>query len=650
MDREKFTKLIQEGINLAMQERLDEAIAIFQSIKREDSPIQYTEAQLNLGVALYKGNKIDNAITVFQKIKREDSTKFYAKAQNNIGLIFDKKGEIEKAIDSYKNVAREDLPESYAIAQLNLGVLFEQKQDCNKAIEAYQRITREDSPEIYARAQFYLALLLDETEEEQKDINKIINIYSNITRSDSPNYYAMAQINLGILWKRLNKTKNEIIAYHNIKPEDSKELYARAQLYLGDIFECMGNISEAITAYKNSREYFYFESNSGIMILNIADSNQRSILNTIYNLINNLMNHLIITHETQDFESKFAHYTNPSVAWKLIAYKIIKNTKVEENNKKTSAFRLSLIKNVNDPMEGLTLYKFLQQSCLLDEKFFKQSEITNISKYTFISCFTFNHDSLNQFRLYGKENNQEASGISIVFSRDFFNFNKDNNINAMINLEINKILDYSKEQNSKKDSNSKILLGKQPLYRCIYLDPDTGYISLAKRDKTTFYRELYAEKKDIEEISKESDNKWNIYFDFITNKEEITKLYLQDISYKIKELSSVKDTSVEEKRYIFETLNFILLPLQYLVKHAAFQEEQECRMIYITSLNNEKIQLDWESKQVYIEYEPEVKAHLDKIYLSPGALIYEDFFRHELDDLNNPKKRVRISSNPFRNK
>ena len=73
-------------------------------------------------------------------------------------------------------------------------------------------------------------------------------------------------------------------------------------------------------------------------------------------------------------------------------------------------------------------------------------------------------------------------------------------------------------------------------------------------------------------------------------------------------------------------------------------------MMYITSLDNKKIQLDWESKQVYIEYEPKVNDYLDKIYLSPGALIYEDFFRHELDDPKNPKKRVRISSNPFRNK
>jgi hypothetical protein len=309
-------------------------------------------------------------------------------------------------------------------------------------------------------------------------------------------------------------------------------------------------------------------------------------------------------------------------------------------------------------MEGLTLHKFLQQSCLLSKDFFIFGKEINYSEYVFISCFTFNHDSLNQFRLYGKENNQEASGVSLVFPSNFFDFNPDNHINAIIGLKNNKDPDLFKEKNTEIGSNSKQLLNKQPLYRCIYLDPDTGYVSLAKRDKVTFYRELLAQGKNIKELSEDAEIKWNDYIDkHIIKIEKSAKESLEQLSTEIqnlytdiKDLLDKKELLDSEKTHILETLHFILLPLQYLVKHAAFQEEQECRMIYITSLDNEKVQLDWESKQVYIEYEPEVKAHLDKIYLSPGALIYEDFFRRELDDPNNPKKRVRISSNPFRNK
>lgn len=466
------------------------------------------------------------------------------------------------------------------------------------------------------------------------------------------------RFNEGVDLAKQGKLDEAITIFRNIKHEDSPEQYAKAQFILGLIFELTNNFQESIECYSNSSNYLYFHANTRIRILKIKNKRIRDTLSKLRVTILYLMKNLIISPLLSDYESKFAHYTKTSVAWEIISSKTRNNIKKERNNEKASAFRLSLIKNVNDPMEGLTLYKFLQQFCLLDKELSIYSETTNISEYAFISCFTLNHDSLNQFRLYGKENNQEASGVSLVFPSDFFDSNPDNHINAIIGLKNNKTLDHFKEKNTEINSNSKQLLNKQPLYRCIYLDPDTGYVSLAKRDKVTFYRELLAEGKNIKELSEEAEIKWNDYIDkHIIKIEKSAKESLEQLSTEIenlytdiKDLLDKKELLDSEKTHILETLHFILLPLQYLVKHAAFQEEQECRMIYITSLDNKKVQLDWESKQVYIEYEPEVKVHLDKIYLSPGALIYEDFFRHELGDPQNPKKKVRISSNPFRNK
>ena len=731
--------LLNEGVALAEQGKLDEAIATFQSIKHEDSPEQYANAQFNLGLIFGKKGDTEGEIKAYQNIKREDSAEAYTQAQFNLGLLLKQKGDLEGSIDAYRNIKHEDSSEIYAQAQLNLGFILGQKGDIEGSIDAYQNIKREDSSEAYAKAQFNLGLALrqkgdtegaikayqnikrkDSSEAyaqaqfnlgfilgQKRDIEGSIKNYRNIKRKDSPKIYAQAQFNLGLVLRQKGDTEGAIKAYQNIKRKDSSETYAqtqynlglvlrqkediegaikayqnirredhpeaysRAQLSLGSTFKQQGNINgaieyyqkikytdhpetyakaqfslgiifeqkddfkKAIEHYHNSSDYLYYHANVNINILQINDKKIRDILYKIGHITLRLTNNLIIPLLSGDYEYKFAHYTQASVAWKVI--------------KNSSAFRLGLIKNVNDPMEGLTLNKFLQQPYLLPKSFFNYSKEINYSEHVFISCFTFNHDSLNQFRLYGKENNQEASGVSLVFPSDFFDSNPDNHINAIISLKNNKALDLFKEKNTEKYSDHKQFLNKQPLYRCIYLDPDTGYISLAKRDKATFYRELHAEGKDIEEISKEANNRWNLYINSISNKEEKIKRYLKYISNKIEKLFREQDLS-KGKRHILETLHFILLPLQYLVKHAAFQEEQECRMIHITSLDNEKIQLDWESKQVYIEYEPEVKAHLDKIYLSPGALIYEDFFRHELDDPNNPKKRVRISSNPFRNK
>ena len=106
---------------------------------------------------------------------------------------------------------------------------------------------------------------------------------------------------------------------------------------------------------------------------------------------------------------------------------------------------------------------------------------------------------------------------------------------------------------------------------------------------------------------------------------------------------------IEEKQKILEAVRFILLPLQYLVKHIAFQEEQECRIMYITQFRDEKIHSDREEQKMYVEYKEKVLPHIDKIWLSPGAAKYQDFFRILLDKGENDNK-VRISQNPFRNK
>ena len=89
--------------------------------------------------------------------------------------------------------------------------------------------------------------------------------------------------------------------------------------------------------------------------------------------------------------------------------------------------------------------------------------------------------------------------------------------------------------------------------------------------------------------------------------------------------------------------------MQYLVIHIAFQEEQECRIMYITQFRDEKIHSDREEQKMYVEYEESVLPHIDKIWLSPGAAKDQDFFRILLDQ-GSGKSKVRISQNPFRNK
>jgi hypothetical protein len=62
----------------------------------------------------------------------------------------------------------------------------------------------------------------------------------------------------------------------------------------------------------------------------------------------------------------------------------------------------------------------------------------------------------------------------------------------------------------------------------------------------------------------------------------------------------------------------LLLNLRYLVKHIAFKEEQECRIVKILHLQDEKININ-DYKQMYIEYPPKISLHVAKIYFGPKA-------------------------------
>ena len=153
------------------------------------------------------------------------------------------------------------------------------------------------------------------------------------------------------------------------------------------------------------------------------------------------------------------------------------------------------------------------------------------------------------------------------------------------------IRDQVSEKLQTRQSNNKELIRKSTLYRCIYLDPETKYLTLAQRDKSTFYHQYKGEAKE----------KWEKYYESIPKKEEIVEKYLfaedgednknksalsilKSISKKLEESNAPEEFhtySIEEKQKILEAIRFILLPLQYLVKHIAFQEEQECRIMYI---------------------------------------------------------------------
>ncbi|UOP05452.1 tetratricopeptide repeat protein [Conchiformibius kuhniae] len=489
--------------------------------------------------------------------------------------------------------------------------LYEQNK-INEAIEAWQSIRREDDAEVYVLAQTFLGICF----EELNQLSKAQKAYQNIQYTDSPKYYARAQFHLGILFGNQNQADKAQKAWENVKREDEPEQYTNAQFHLGLLFMGKEQFDDARQAWSNI-ERAYLSVEFGFIyegIGRVLHSEKTADLLKIFWIIQDILENLRVGQNSSEIERQFSHYTRPSTAHSLLMGE--------------SAFRLNTVANVNDPTEGKILHRYLNNPF---------AEHGNHA--VFISCFTFNHDSLNQFRLYGKEGGKEATGCSMVLDKAFFNQSPLNF--ASINLNTHQSMALSADMNKPdKPAEAKPApsgIGLLPLYRCIYIDEKSGYVRLACRDEVTFYREY----------GQEATDKWLAYQKMIEDKQKIVAEKLNHIQTILAGLKEYKD---DEK--LSEAIDFILLPLKYLVKHAAFQEEQECRVFYIADWGDEYIQTDFKNNWLYVNYDEPPLAHLRKIYLSPGAMPYQHFFEKLIFERNQKepeKAKLCISHNPFRN-
>ena len=521
-----------------------------------------------------------------------------------------------------------------------LEALNELDEKTREEVKSLLKVTREThSDEEYILAQFQLESHM--LENGQSKIG--VRFLRNIKKSDGLNYYYKALyfifFSQNLYQRDIDAAYDSILEILKISDYGSYALREDA-LGIAIIYFDKGMYDKSLKLFELiGGSYSYqakcYEGVCKIMIKHedqelgaICDSLVRKIEKTISVL---KIDFSSISQEKAP-ERKLAHYTSTYTANKLLLK--------EEGNDRASAFRLNTINNVNDPSEGKLLTNYLES--VKETSFYKPDFDENL--HAFISCFTFNHDSLNQFRLYGKEDNKEASGVSLVFNKEFF---KETDFRSSIeNIFIDRAI-KSVNDGLSKDNDSAKRVEKQSVMRCVYIDPTSDYVHLAQRNRLTFFREF--ERKSLKgSNTAKAEAEWSDYKNYIKQKtEEFRKAF--------KELKEIYRAAIESKKYlknvseedideIDSLLDMIILPLKYLIKHSAFQEEQECRMVYITSLKDERVQMDF-GKFLYVEYEPEVKANLDKIYIAPAATQYQPYLAKLLCDTD---VKIDLSNNPFR--
>jgi len=293
-------------------------------------------------------------------------------------------------------------------------------------------------------------------------------------------------------------------------------------------------------------------------------------------------------HVHEPSEKHVAHYCRKDVLQKLLF----------ENNSK---FWLNAINYSNDPLEGKTLLDFLygENNSLITEELTSEYE-------AFAGCFTFSYDSLNQFRLYGKnDDKEEGTGVSLVIRDSFFSNDAKMAIKMLqTNSSDN---DFSSKIGSfEVTRNNSIEKDKFALFRCIYVDPDPqmkqNVITVGQKEIYLFYKENC--EKDFEKYSGSVDK------------------IIEHIRCGIRDL---KKTITDEK--LESTIvGQLLINLRYLVKHVAFKEENECRIVRIANLSKDRdIIIDKEFKRMYLEYLPRISMHIDSILWGPKTEGFELF-------------------------
>ncbi|MDR2127075.1 MAG: tetratricopeptide repeat protein, partial [Prevotellaceae bacterium] len=296
---------------------------------------------------------------------------------------------------------------------------------------------------------------------------------------------------------------------------------------------------------------------------------------------------LLHVRNNEETGNGFVHYTRKDIAETLLIKK--------KDEGKVSPFRLNSILTSNDPTEGEIVFDYLGL----------ENKGTDRDYQAFIACFTFDSECLNQFRLYGKEEGQEATGVSLVFNKNFFAENPAQIVSkGMIKGQDDKTVTQAE----------KTTIDKYPLYRCVYIDPKTKQIiTLGHKDDYTFFRS-YSEINEVKqnEIREKIDN----------YKKDINEK-LQAVRDEFEALKKYIDNAKTEHNIKDQIVCDLLINLRYLIKHIAFKEEQECRIVKVETLaNHDKVKL--EGDKMFIETQA-IGRFIDKIFFAPNAAGMELF-------------------------
>ena len=328
----------------------------------------------------------------------------------------------------------------------------------------------------------------------------------------------------------------------------------------------------------------------------------------------------VLSIDPIEFDRPLAHYTSPTVCEKLLG---IGQKESKQESIAASKMRMNSSAYMNDPYEGKSLYDFLG---------IQEPDLENLSESSpynaFFACFSSRVNDLNQFRLYGKVGNVEASGCCLVFNKRG-NWIREPDIDVSYRRlnEQGLMAGNDMETAAKAQRPSENL----PLYQIAYI----------------FYRDEYTQDKEYDvmfdnpnfgvRLKPISDNsKWHT-----VRKRQLKKALNALCRYW---------KNADRKKEEFQENKAALEYIRYLFKDHAFRDEEEFRLLQIEEIGSDKVQYCPETNTAFLEY-GNVCTKLDEVILGTNYERTDDgrkveVFRHLLKR-KQPHIKVRHSSLPI---
>jgi tetratricopeptide (TPR) repeat protein len=577
----------------------------------------YVIAYDNMGGVYYIWNKqYKSAIECYEKAikcyeKKIELNPNLASTYVNMGNAYANwNGQYEKAIECYKN-AIECYPQEIAYkpyladAYCNMGLAYligtkqyEQAIEYFKEAIKYYEETEKSNPNLasaYGNIGVAYHSWNGQYEEAIKWYKKVIKLNQNDAQAylniGNAYYDWNEQYEKAIEWyqKAIGKNRDYVLAYGNmgVAYAELGEIDAAVENLIkgkAKLLDVIINVKHKGNAFEVCKKLPVNKDTDPFFSKETEGIEDKEPYKDVYIQSLLIMKEVFVEMKDKkdDYENAFAHYTKLDAARKLM-----------EGEK---GLWLGISNTMNDPSEGRTLLEWLgieQKKGALSDDY-----------SAFLASFSFNTDNLNQFRLYGKnKEGKEATGASIVVNKSFFKDTLDQIIYSMSNIE-----------NPKEETiNTKIEERPQyPLFRCIYIDPKTGFVeSIGHKDSYILMNE---NKDDIDACK-----------DRIKEYEKKIKERKENVQTKLDKLKKAIDKYRNEiEDWDDKVVGRLLLNLRYLVKHVAFKEEQECRIIQVATLQNkdrvkqdkEKGEQDAEKERTYIEYNA-MSPSTDRIIFAP---------------------------------